>query len=117
MVRALRSAAAVGSSVRSMRPAGLRAAFRSGPRRCAFSSGGAFFRPSIEGPRTMYDKIFDDHVVEGRLDRAPQQVVVVVVVVAGRRRRAARRRRRPRDRRRVVRRRVRVFVWGLSVWG
>ena len=64
MVRALRSAAAVGSSVRSMRPAGLRAAFRSGPRRCAFSSGGAFFRPSIEGPRTMYDKIFDDHVVD-----------------------------------------------------
>ena len=43
------------------RPAGGLRAMRRGHR--LFSSR-AFFQPSVVGPRTMYDKIFDDHVVD-----------------------------------------------------
>eukprot|EP01044_Picomonas_judraskeda_P029589 COSAG03_NODE_10310_length_658_cov_1.186047_1_plen_88_part_10 len=43
------------------RPAGGLRAMCTGHR--LFSSR-AFFQPSVAGPRTMYDKIFDDHVVD-----------------------------------------------------
>ena len=51
-----------------------RASFGSGRR---FASSG-FFRPSVEGPRTMYDKIFDDHVSAAAL-RDDRETIVTAI--------------------------------------